>query len=107
MHISSQLPDTTDTNMLQQEVRYQENKTPPEPLANLRCWYMNCRMNEMLVKYDNAKLSVIYMHLFQFSLAPRKWFTKEIRDFAWHLHGSHLESSILSSSIGLNFSCIP
>lgn len=67
MHISSQLPGTT--NMLQQEVRYQENKTPPE----------------------SAKLSVIYIYLFQFSLAPRKWFTKEMRDFAWHLHGSHLK----------------
>lgn len=75
----SQLPDTSDTNALQQEARYQENKTPPEPLANLRCWYMNWRMNKMLVKYENAILSIIYIYLFQFSLAPRKWFTKEPR----------------------------
>lgn len=64
MHMFSQLPDTSDTNVLQQEARYQENKTPPEPLVNFRCWCMNCRMNKMLVKYENAMLSIIYIYLF-------------------------------------------
>lgn len=93
MHIFSQLPDTSDTNSLRQEARYQENKTPPGPLTNLRCWYMNCRTTKMLVKYENA-LSVIYIYSFQFSLAPRNYVSLHITWIA-HTSSFRFRSSII------------